>query len=105
MIKGSYTDFKVVHKNDMLVKASYKEKFEDEPSGIILTIAPSVVLDRPTSGTIVSKGVDVELDLGIKVHFEKTSGYDLYFEDNKKEWFLLMDADSLLGYEPNITLS
>lgn len=101
MIKGSYTDFKIVHKNDILVKASYKEKFEDQASGIILTIAPSVILDRPTSGTIIAKGYNVELELGTKVHFEKTTGYDLYFDENPKEWFLLMETDKLLGYEIN----
>lgn len=99
-VKGSYESFNVVHGTDILVRASYKEKFQGETSGIIITIAPSVVEDRPTSGVVVKKGNDTdEIPMGVKAHFGKTAGYDLYFNDNKEEWYILLDKESIIGYE------
>ena len=99
-IKGSVDSFRVVNSNDVLVKADYKQKFQTE-SGIIFSIAPSVVEDRPTCGVIIGIGPEVEepLKKGLKVHFPKTSGYDLFFDDNPDEWFILLKDESLLGYE------
>lgn len=98
-IRGSWEKFKVVHEEDLLVKANYKEKFESQESKILITIAPSVINDRPTSGVLLQKGASVdEIPLESTVYFEKTTGYDLYFEENKNEWYILMHKDSVLGY-------
>jgi len=97
-IKGTWEKFTIAHEDDILVKASYKEKFETN-SGILINMNPSVVEDRPTSGVILKKGSLVdEIPLESTVYFEKTTGYDLYFEGNKDEWYILMHKDSVLGY-------
>ena len=102
-LKGSFEKFKVVHPKDVFVKANYKEKFEQESTGIILTIAPSVVDDRPTSGIVLGLGSDIaDIHIGDTIHFEKTAGWDLYFEDNSNEWFIVMDYERIYGVEKAI---
>ena len=99
-IRGSFREFNIVHDTDILIRSSYKEKFEQENTGIILTIAPSVVEDRPTSGTVIQIGNSIsEFKVGDIVHFTKTSGCDLYFEEESKDWFILLSIDSILGFE------
>ena len=99
-LEASYKDFKLLHPMDVLVKAKYKEKFEQESTGIILTINPSVVDDRPTSGEVILIGSSViNIQVGDLVHFNKSIGYDLYFENEPKEWFIVLDYSKILGYQ------
>lgn len=97
-MKGNVENFEVTHKKDVLVRANYKQKLETN-SGIIITAAPSVVDDRPTSGVVVKKGEKVtDFDIGSTVYFSYEFGHDIYFDDNKEEWYILLNKKNILGY-------
>lgn len=94
---GSAENFVLTHKNDVLIKANYKQKTTTD-TGIIITVNPSVVDDRPTSGIVISKGRKVlDFDIGCTVFFDKEHGHDIYFDDNKDEWFILIHKKNILG--------
>jgi co-chaperonin GroES (HSP10) len=98
-MKGSVQDFKILHPKDVLVKAIHKEKFQSD-SGIIFSINPSVVDDRPTRGEVLKIGKDMtDFGIGTIVHFEKFAGQDLYFDDEKNDWFVLLDYRNIIGFE------
>lgn len=96
-MKGLVEQFEVVHSEDILVKAFYREKLYTD-SGLVITAMPSVVNDRPTSGVIVKKGADVtELDIGDSIFFRKENGHDIFFDEEKNEWYILLDSSIVLG--------
>lgn len=79
-------------KNYKLVKAIIPELKTD--SGIILKTNKSVILDRPTSGTVITEGPDSKENLlNKKVYFDITSGQDVC------EGYIVLKEESILGYE------
>ena len=98
-MKGSVEQFELTHKKDILVKAKYKEKLETT-SGILITVAPSIIEERPLKGEVYMVGEKVtEIKVGDIAHFERQTGMDIYFDDNKDEWYILMSSKSVIGIE------
>lgn len=97
-MKGNVNNFQVQHKKDILVKANYKKQLQSD-SGILLTVNPSIVDDRPTSGIVISKGSKVlDFNINDEVYFDYSNGHDIYFDDNKEEWYILLRKKSILGF-------
>lgn len=98
-MKGSVEQFELMHKKDILVKAKHKEKLETN-SGILITVTPSIIDERPLKGDVVMVGEKVtDIEVGDVAHFEKQTGMDIYFDDNKEEWYILMSSKSVIGIE------
>lgn len=81
----------------ILVKPQELDKGEKKTeSGLIIAIAQNQsALDRPTSGTVVSVGKDIEdIKEGDFILWPNTDGLDLEFNDGK---FMLLRYKSVIG--------
>jgi hypothetical protein len=86
----------------------YMIKYTDEmnntkevsQSGIVLSVNQNSVLDRPSTGIIVSRGVDTsKYDIGMQVFFDPNVSFDLAMiisEENEK--YMLVPEDRIDGY-------
>jgi chaperonin GroES len=85
----------IVHPKDILVKIENEEEKIKSESGIILTVHPDIVLDRPTEGKVVQVGEKVkDIEVGDIVKFSEESGADIRTET---EWYIVLDSSRILG--------
>lgn len=80
-------------KDMLLVKAEAFEKEKKTEGGLIISISRSS-LERPTVGTIVEVGAEVDLEVGAVVLWPQTDGLDIEFTDGD---FVLLRYDSIIG--------
>lgn len=87
---------KPAHSKDIVVKCDISFKTS---SGIIATVIPEVLNDRPTFGEVVIKGDKVKnVDLGDIVYFPKHVGFDIHTNEFKDGiMYLLLDSKKLIG--------
>ncbi len=84
-------------KNDfILVKPAEHNKETETEAGIIIKINQSS-LDRPTSGTVISVGEDIEdIKVDTFVLWPNTDGLDINFVDGD---FILLQSKSIIGFK------
>lgn len=83
------------HGTDVLVRATYPTEIKSE-SGIIISLTPEVVNDRPTKGEVIRVGSKVEeVKVGDIVAWDKTSGINLYKEDDVA--YIILAEEKILG--------
>lgn len=87
--------FKVVQGTDILVKCEWTKETRSK-SGIVVDMKPSMVEDRPTQGIVIQTGFKVSnVKVGDTVFWGKTSGIDLYREDETA--YILLNEEKVLG--------
>jgi len=71
----------------------------ESPTGIIIATQPSKVVDRPTTGEIVSRGSNAsKYDIGFQVFFAPNRGFDLnYILTEGEEKFMLVAEENIDG--------
>ncbi len=84
-------------KNDfILVQPAQHNKEAQTDAGIIIPINRSS-LDRPTSGTVISVGENIEdINEGTFVLWPNTDGLDINFIDGD---FILLQSKSIIGFK------
>lgn len=87
---------KLTHTKDLIVKCDISFKTQ---SGIIATVIPEVLNDRPTSGEVVLIGDKVKnIEIGDTVYFSKVTGMDIHTNEFKNGiLYILMRNKSILG--------
>lgn len=79
----------------ILVKPEQFKAEETTESGLVISIRKESVIERPSFGKVISKGVKVEgTEVGDVVFWPSTDGIDLEFDDGL---FLLLRDKSILG--------
>lgn len=79
----------------LLVKPEDLEKEEKSSSGIVLSTGPKSSLIRPTLGTVISVGSDIEdIKEQATVVWPETDGLDLEFNDGN---YILIRYRSIVG--------
>ena len=94
-VKIKSTEFQP--KNEyVLIKPEELDKEETTETGLVLiSNANTSIVDRPTSGTVVSVGNDIEdIKVGMFILWPGTDGLDLEFDDGV---FLLLRYKSIIG--------
>lgn len=79
----------------VLVKPVKLESEKKTESGLIIALKPSSSLERPTSGTVVAVGKDIEdITEGMFILWPGTDGLDIIFTDGE---FVLLRYKSIIG--------
>jgi len=96
LIKSS--DFQCIH-DYVLVKPEKEPSETISEGGIVMLTGKKSAIDRPTSGVIISFGLEAkECRLGLFVAWPSTDGIDIEFNDGE---FVLLREKSILGYKIN----
>lgn len=84
----------------VLVKPAEQQTEKTTESGLVISVAPKSVLDRPSSGTVISVGSDIE-DIAENdfVLWPSTDGLDLEFTDGD---FMLIRYKSIIGSKKRV---
>lgn len=92
------TDFQP--KNEyVLVNPAEQLKEQTLDSGIVIALQPQSSLDRPTSGTVISVGSDIEdIKEGNFILWPNTDGLDIEFIDGVR---ILLRYRSIIGSKKN----
>lgn len=84
------------HKRDLVVKCDITFK---TASGIIASVMPEVINDRPQCGVVVKIGKKItEFNIGDTIYFDKISGLDIHTKEFKDGvLYILLSEDRILG--------